>query len=73
MKKVIFGSVMFLAGLLSTAVLLAGTVTNNMTINGYHSSLWNLSQYGLMSAFYIFICIAFIGLAIAIWGMFEKN
>ena len=73
MKKVILGSAMFLAGLLSAAVLLAGTMANDWTINGMRSSLWNMSEYGLMPAFYIFICIAILGLAIAMWGIFENK
>ncbi len=72
MKKVIFGSIMFLAGLLSTAVLLAGTMSNEWCVNGRYSSFWNMSQYGLMPAFYIFISIAILGVVVAIWGVFEK-
>ena len=33
MKKVILGSIMFLAGLLSVAVLLTGTMANDWTVN----------------------------------------
>ncbi len=73
MKKVILGSAMFLAGLLSAAVLLAGTMANQWTINGMRSSLWNMSEYGLMPALYIFIGVAILGFAIAIWGIYEKN
>jgi hypothetical protein len=73
MKKVILGSIMFLAGLLSTAVLLAGTMSNDWVINGQISSFWNMSQYGLMPAFYIFIGVAILGIGIAIWGVFEKK
>lgn len=73
MKKVILGSVMFSAGLLSAAVLLAGTMSNDWTINGSLSSFWNLTQYGLMPAFYAFIGIAATGIAVAIWGILEKK
>ncbi len=73
MKKVILGSAMFSAGSLSTAVLLAGTMSNDWRINGGLSSFWNLTQYGLMPAFYAFIGIAATGIAVAIWGMFEKK
>lgn len=73
MKKVILGSVMFSAGLLSAAVLLAGTMSNDWTIDGSLSSFWNLTQYGLMPAFYAFIGIAATGIAVAIWGIFEKK
>ena len=73
MKKVILGSVMFLSGTLSAAVLLAGTMANDWTINGQLSSFWTMSQYGLIPVFCIFIGIAAAGLAVAIWGMFEKK
>jgi hypothetical protein len=73
MKKVVLGSAMLLAGLLSAAILLGGTMANDWTNNGMRSSLWNLSQYGLMPALCIFIGIAILGLVIAVWGIFEKN
>ncbi len=73
MKKVILGSMMFLAGLLSAAVLLAGTMSNEWTLNGQLSSFWNLSQYGLMPVLYIFIAIAVLGVIVAVWGVFEKK
>lgn len=73
MKKVMLGAMMFLAGTLSLAVLLSGTMANDWTINGQHSSFWNLSQYGLMPAFYGFAAVAVIGLAIALWGLFDKK
>lgn len=74
MKKVILGSVMFLSGLLSAAVLLAGTMSHDWTTqDGYLSSFWNMSQYGIMPAFYLFAGIAVLGMGIAIWGVFEKK
>lgn len=73
MKKVVLGSAMLLAGLLSAAILLGGTMANDWTNNGMRSSLWNLSQYDLMPALCIFIGIAILGLVIAVWGIFEKN
>lgn len=73
MEKVMLGAMMFLAGLLSAAVLLAGTMANDWTSNGTLSSLWNLSQYGLMPAFFLFAGIAVAGMAVAIWGTFDKK
>ncbi len=73
MKKVLLGSMMFLAGSLSVAILLAGTMANDHTIDGRYSSFWNMSQYGLMSVFYIFLGIAVLGMVIAIWGILEKK
>lgn len=73
MKKVILGSIMFLAGLLSVAVLLAGTMANDWNVNGELSSFRNMAKYGLMPVFYIFIVIAVLGIGVAIWGMLEKK
>lgn len=73
MKKVILGSIMFLAGVISTALVLAGSMANEWTVNGQFSSFWNISQYGLMPVVYIFVGIAVIGLALAVWGLFDKK
>lgn len=73
MKKVCFGSMMFLAGVLSVAVILAGSMANEWTVNGEFSAFWNISQYGLMPAVYVFVGISIIGMVLAIWGTFEKK
>lgn len=65
MKKVILGSAMILAGIISIAQVLAGSMANEWTVNGEFSSLWNISQYGLMPAIYIFAGIAIIGFVLA--------
>ena len=73
MKKVILGSAMILAGSISIALILAGSMANEWTVNGGFSSIWNISQYGLMSAVYIFTGIAIIGLVLAVWGVLDKK
>ena len=73
MKKVYLGSMMFLAGVLSVAVVLAGSMANEWTVNGEFSAFWNISQYGLMPAIYVFVGISIIGMALAIWGTFERK
>ena len=73
MKKIIFGMIIFLAGTLSVALILAGSMANDWTINGEHSAFWNISRYGLMPAVYAFIGIAFIGLIFAVWGLFDHK
>ena len=73
MKKVILGSALILAEIISIALILAGSMANEWTINGEFSSLWNISQYGLMPAIYIFTGIAIIGLVLAVWGLFDKK
>ena len=62
-----------LSGLLSVAVLLAGTMANDWNVDGQLSAFYNMSQYGLKPAFYIFIGIAVLGFGVAIWGIFEKS
>lgn len=73
MKKVCLGSMMFLGGILSFAVILAGSMANGLNVNGDFSAFWNLSQYGIMPAMYVFIGISIIGILLAIWGIFEKK
>ena len=73
MKKIVLGSMMFLAGALSTAIILAGSMANDWTINGQHSAFWNISRYGLMPAIYIFLGIAVVGLILACWGLLDKK
>ncbi len=73
MKKLIFGLVLFLTRMLSDAVLLGGAMANEWVNNGKLSAFWNLSQYGLMPAFYLFAVTAFIGLVLAVWGMLERK
>jgi len=73
MKKVILGAAMVLAGVLSDALLFAGSMANDWTIDGQKSALWNLSQYGLMPALVLFTAIAAVGFAIAVWGIAERE
>lgn len=73
MKKVVFGSVLLLSGMLSAAVLLAGGMATEWTVNGELSALKNLSMYGLMPAFYGFLAAAIAGLALALWGLLDKR
>lgn len=74
MKKVVLGSMMFFAGLISVVVLLAETMSKDEIVNGQQlSSFRIMAQYGLMSAFYIFVGIAVLGIGIAIWGVLEKK
>ena len=73
MKKVILGAILFLAGTVSLALILAGAMANNWSVNGQFSAFWNISQFGLMPAVFAFGCIAVVGIAIALWGLFEKE
>lgn len=74
MKKTILGAVMFLAGLISSAILLAGPMGMQWTHNEqWASAWWLLSNYGLAPVFYVFVVITIIGLCMALWGVFEKK
>lgn len=73
MKKVILGAAMFLAGMISAALVLAASMANEWTVNGEFSAFWNISQYGLAPAVYLFAGIALIGLALAVWGLFDRK
>ncbi|MDO4572815.1 MAG: hypothetical protein Q4C13_05560 [Clostridia bacterium] len=73
MKKVLLGSMMLLAGVLSIALVLAGSMANEWTVNGQFSALWNIRQYGLMPAVYMFSGMAVIGLVIALWGLLDRK
>jgi len=73
MKKVILGGLMMLAGIISTAILLSGTMATGFIHNGRHSFAWSLSQYQLTTPLYIFIVIAIVGFALSVWGLLEKK
>ena len=64
---------MFLAGLLSVAVLLTGTMANDWTVNGQLSSFGVCHNMGLCPHFIFFVGIAILGICVAIWGVFEKE
>lgn len=64
---------MMLSGLLSIAVILAGSMANDWTVNGQFSAVWNITQYGLMPAIVLFSIVAVVGFLLAIWGLFEKE
>lgn len=52
---------------------MAGSMSQDLMIDGQYSFWWNLSQYGLTSAFYVFVAIAAVGLVIAVIGLAEKK
>ena len=73
MKKLIFGGLMMLSGILGAAVLMAGTMSNTYSLNGEVSFLLSLSFYRLTPAFVIFIIIGIAGLLLGVWGLVEKD
>lgn len=74
MKKVIFGSALFASGFLSLALLLAGTLSTELTNNSARClAFWRLSYVGLMPFFYLSIALAAIGLLLALWGLLEPK
>ena len=77
MKKIVFGGIMMLGGIISTALLLSGTMATGMQIamyhNGQYSFIWSLHQYQLIVPLIVFVIIAVVGFALSIWGLFDKK
>ena len=73
MKKVVLGCTLLLAGILSDAMLFAGSMANDWTINGQHSAIWVLSRYGLLPLVLFFGLIALLGIAITLWGILAEK
>lgn len=73
MKKVVLGSVMFLGGILSVAIMLAGAMAYPQYIGETLSAIKTIQMYGIMPFVYIFAVIALIGLGLAVFGLFEKK
>lgn len=73
MKKVVLGSSILLGAMIALALIFSGTMMINMRVNGVHSVIWKITLYGLRPAVYIFIGIAVLGLAVAVWGFFDKK
>lgn len=65
MKKIVFGSIMMLSGIIASALLMAGTMSPDLATNGQFTFIRNLALYGLDYTLYVFIAIAVIGLLIA--------
>jgi len=62
-----------LAGIISAAILLSGTMAIDFMYFGVYSYSWILSQYQLTTPLIIFVIIAVVGFALSIWGLFEKE
>ena len=73
MKKVIFGGIMMFAGIISTAILLSGTMVTSFVNNVEYTYAWSLSRAELIQPLIFFIIITVIGLILGIWGMIEKD
>lgn len=73
MKKIIFGSSMFIAGLISSAILFGCAMMQDWMIDDYFSVFFNLDQYGLMPVLAIFLVIACAGFVIACRGLNEDG
>lgn len=53
MKIIIWGITLFLAGVISIVLLLAGSTASDWISNGLPSAIGNISRYGLLPALYI--------------------
>lgn len=73
MKKVLLGSMMLLGGFLANAIILAGAMANERSVNGELSAIRNIGRYGLTPAMVTFSITAAIGFLLALWGVLEKK
>ena len=73
MRKVMMGSILVLAGLLSAAVLLAGAMASGVTTSGNWSAIEQLKYYGLTPVVWGLMGVSLIGVFLAIWGISEKK
>jgi MFS family permease len=74
-KKVVFGGMMALAGLIGAAVIIVGPLSARVIL-GYltpHSFAQYLSHFSLYFPLAVFIIIAIIGFIIGILGLLEKK
>lgn len=75
MRKVIMGSIMFLTGVLSAAVLVAGAIVPNVSVAGEAATTlaWRLNYFGLTPVLWILGGVMLVGLLLAIWGAAERK
>ena len=74
-KKVIVGSAMFLTGILSAVILLAGAMAfqfEHINLSPFAMTMQILTTYGLTPVLYAAVGIAVVGAVIAILGLKEK-
>ena len=70
MKKFLLGISMFVSGLLSIAIILAGTLASSYTVNGKSSFWLILKLYDLTPILFLLFFITVLGLILAIVGVF---
>lgn len=78
MKKLILGAVLFMTGMLSGAILLAGSMAQYFTTTTdgqtyVYSALRILNDYGLLRVMVVLLIVALVGLAMAVLGLKDKN
>ena len=73
MKKIVLGGFLLLSGILGSAILMAGTMSQLLYLDNELSFLWSLSVYGLTPVLYIFVILGAAGLLIGCWGLFDKK
>lgn len=73
-KKMIFGIAVMTLGSLGAIALLFGIfVAEPILYNGVGGWLGCFLDRGLLGFFAIFVAVALLGLAFALWGVFEKK
>lgn len=73
-KKLIFGIALMALGTPGATALLFGTfVAEPAVYNGVSGWLGCFLDRGLLGPFTVFVAVALLGLAFALWGVFEKK
>lgn len=73
MKKIFCGAVIALIGVIYSISLMVMATINDVSSNGV-IGLWGLLQgYDVALPFVISLCVVIIGIAVCVWGVFEKK
>jgi len=72
MKKIVLGGMMMLTSIVSISIFISVTL-GRATILGRVPFMWFIRYHSLETPFYILIIIAVLGLALSLWGLFERN
>lgn len=75
MKKTIIGSAMFIAGIISAFVLLAGTMAyqyKQINLSPFAVTMSILENYGLTPFLYVAVGLAVVGIVLVCFGLKEK-
>lgn len=76
MKKIIFGSICMIVSVIGVITMILVSLSGNKVygaINGSTDMFTYLNWYGMTSTFIIFCLLGILGLALGLWGTFDKD